>query len=112
MIKKLIVLAVSVCSAFVLTGGTSTELVHRWSFNGNLNDSIGGQTAKRVGNVTTDGRQYSLAGGSYGSSYVDFGSGILPANGDGITKTLADYVTDDVNKDGVYKALKHFEIID
>lgn len=38
--------------------------------------------------------------------------GVAMGNGVEITKTLADYVTDDVNKDGVYKALKHFEIID
>lgn len=60
-------------------------LVHRWSFNGNLTDSVGGITAAVVGNVTTDGKQYTLAGGSYGSSYVNLGSGILPTNGDGMT---------------------------
>ena len=79
-------------------------LVHRWSFNGNLTDSVGGITATTVGNVTTDGRQYSLAGGSYGSSYVDFGSGILPANGDGMTLEIW------ARRDGTRKCSRIFDI--
>ena len=79
-------------------------LVHRWSFNGNLTDSVGGITATAVGNVTTDGRQYSLAGGSYGSSYVDFGSGILPANGDGMTLEIW------ARRDGARKCSRIFDI--
>lgn len=79
-------------------------LVHRWSFNGDLTDSVGGITATAVGNVTTDGRQYSLAGGSYGSSYVDFGSGILPANGDGMTLEIW------ARRDGTRKCSRIFDI--
>ena len=33
------------------------ECLHRWSFNGNLNDSVGGSTATVVGNVTTNDRR-------------------------------------------------------
>ena len=61
------------------------DLIHRWSLNGNLADSVGGQTAGTVGNVTTDGSQYTLAGGSRGSSYIDLGSNILPKDGRGVT---------------------------
>ncbi len=62
-------------------GASSQDgLVHRWSFNGDLTDSVGGQTATAVGSVTTDGGQYRLAGGSNGSSYISLGSNILPVD--------------------------------
>ena len=66
----------------VASAGVSSQdaLVHRWSFNGDLTDSVGGQTATAVGNVTTDGSQYRLAGGSNGSSYISLGSNILPVD--------------------------------
>lgn len=38
--------------------------------------------------------------------------GVAMGNGVKITKTMADYVTTDIKDDGVYNALKHFEIID
>lgn len=38
--------------------------------------------------------------------------GVAMGNGVEITKSSADYITDEVTNDGVEKALKHFEIID
>ena len=63
-----------------------------------------GQQLTAVGNVTTDGLQYTLAGGSYGSSYVDLGSGILPANGDGMTLEIW------ARRDGTRKCSRIFDI--
>ncbi len=36
-------------SAFAVTCETGAVLTHRWSFNGNLEDSVGGATAQKVG---------------------------------------------------------------
>lgn len=41
--------------------------------------------------------------------YVNIG--VAMGNGDEYTKSCADYVTDDCDKEGIYKALKHFNII-
>ena len=60
-------------------GGNSTSgLIHRWSFNGNLTDSVGGQTATLGGSVTTDGASYITQYGNSGSSYISLGSDVLP----------------------------------
>ena len=37
--------------------------------------------------------------------------GIAMGNADKEVKEVADYITDDIDKDGLYKALKHFELI-
>ena len=63
----------------------AADLVHRWSFNGDLTDSVGGQTATKVGNVTAGAEQYTLAGGSNGSSYINLGSNVLPNDGSPVT---------------------------
>lgn len=39
------------------------------------------------------------------------GVGVCMGNGKDKPKAAADYVTDDIDKDGIYKALKHYEII-
>ena len=64
---------------------SASDLVHRWSFNGDLTDSVGGQTATAVGSVTTENGQYKLAGGSRGSSYINLGADVLPKHGQGAT---------------------------
>lgn len=63
-------------------GHFGPKLVHRWSFNGDLSDSVGGQTAKTNGacSYSADGKAISLSGGTYGSSFVDLGPNILPAD--------------------------------
>ena len=73
----------------------AADLVHRWSFNGDLTDSVGGQTATAIGNVTTDGQQYSTTGGSSGTCYIDLGDWILPTND--LPVTVEMWVTRDVN---------------
>lgn len=60
-------------------------LVHRWSFNGDLTDSVGGQTASKVGSVTSTGTQYRLAGGSRGTSYISLGSDVLVSSANSAT---------------------------
>ena len=61
------------------------DLVHRWSFNGDLTDSVGGQTAAKVGSVTAGATQYTLAGGASGSSYINLGANVLPNDGSPVT---------------------------
>ncbi len=58
-------------------------LAHRWSFNGNLTDSVGGQNATVVdvgaNNTTLSASEITLAGGTQVSSdYVDLGDQVLP----------------------------------
>jgi autotransporter-associated beta strand protein len=64
----------------------ASGLVHRWSFNGSLADSVGGQTASAIGSCTyQDANQILLAGGDKGTSYVDLGANVLPADGSPVT---------------------------
>ena len=72
---------------WVQDGGSGTDgLLHRWSFNGDLTDSVGGQTATLGGSVTTDGKAYITEGGDSSSlSYISLGSGILPDGGNEAT---------------------------
>lgn len=42
---------------------------------------------------------------------TEVGTGICMGNGHPLVKKAADFVTDDVTKDGVYKGLKHFGLI-
>ncbi len=54
------------------------ELVHRWSFNGNLNDSQGGSTATKVGsNVTIADGKAKLTGSGNGSGSLKLGTNLL-----------------------------------
>ena len=39
------------------------------------------------------------------------GIGVAMGNAWSSTKKAADYVTDDIDEDGLYNALKHFELI-
>ncbi len=74
----------------VATEGWAAELAHRWSFNGDLSDSIGGRDATIVdlgaNNAILSDTEVTLTGGAKGSSdYID-----LP---DGIVSSLGDFVT-------------------
>lgn len=54
------------------------ELVHRWSFNGNLNDSQGGATATKVGsNVTIADGKAKLTGSGNGAGSLKLGTNLL-----------------------------------
>ena len=78
-------------------GNSTAGLIHRWSFNGNLTDSVGGQTATLGGSVTTDGSSFITQYGSSGSSYISLGSDVLPREAEGatfemwVTRTEANY---------------------
>jgi autotransporter-associated beta strand protein len=65
-------------------------LAHRWSFNGNLSDSVGASNATIVdvggNNATLSATQVTLAGGSRSNSdYVSLGSNLLPNNDNPLT---------------------------
>ena len=64
-------------------------LLHRWSFNGDVRDSVGGTSGTLVGatawNDATNPTAIDLTGGTYGTSCVNLGTGLLPADGSGIT---------------------------
>ena len=82
--KKLICamsLAVAVSATF--TASAAPELVHRWSFNGDYNDSIGGTAATMIGSAVgfNDGNTavvMSGAGNSTGS--LNLGVDMLPTD--------------------------------
>ena len=75
-----------------LSGETATlTLVHRWSFNGDLADSVGGQTASQIGCDFVElgtGQGIKLSGGDHGTTCVDLGSNVLPTDGNGVTIEL------------------------
>ena len=49
---------------------TTNNLVHRWSFNGDLTDSVGNQTATAVNEHFTDFASYTLPGGAKGTPFT------------------------------------------
>ena len=63
----------------------ASNLVHRWSLNGSLADSVGNQTATVAGEAFTDFSSYTLPGGNKGVGYISLGSDILPKDGSGVT---------------------------
>ena len=42
---------------------------------------------------------------------LNAGVGVVMANGSDKTKSVADYITDDVNEDGLYNAFKYLKLI-
>jgi autotransporter-associated beta strand protein len=68
-------------------------LAHRWSFNGNLTDSVGSSNATVVdvgaNNTTLSASGITLTGGARtASDYVSLGSGLLPKDGTPVTIEL------------------------
>ena len=81
-------------TAFVLTSlavvtaqaeqlSVSSVLAHRWSFNGDYGDSVGGSAAEAIGAVdfSADEKSVVLPGGPRKSGSLDLGAGILPTDG-------------------------------
>jgi hypothetical protein len=81
-------------TAFVLTSlavvtaqaellSVSSVLAHRWSFNGDYGDSVGGSVAEAIGDVdfSSDEKSVVLPGGPRKSGSLDLGAGILPTDG-------------------------------
>ncbi len=62
-------------------------LVHRWSFNGNLTDSVtgGSATLKGSSSLNNAGTGVYCRGGNRGTSWVDLGSNVLPADNSPVT---------------------------
>ncbi|UCD50052.1 MAG: LamG domain-containing protein [Phycisphaerales bacterium] len=72
------------------TSGSAADLAHRWSFNGDLVDSVGGQDAVIVDDGSNDAilsdSEITLTGGAKGSSdYIDLADGIVSSLGDTVT---------------------------
>ncbi len=75
--------ATNIVAGTLRMGANSTPpgiLTHRWSFNGNLDDSVGGSTATAVGTASVGVNQVTLPGGPNGTSYVTLGSKLLPTS--------------------------------
>ena len=60
-----------------------SALLHRWSFNGDARDSVGGKPGELQGAASWDDeanpRAVVLSGGKYGTSCVNLGANLLPA---------------------------------
>ncbi|UCE49509.1 MAG: discoidin domain-containing protein [Phycisphaerales bacterium] len=74
----------------VTTGASAADLAHRWSFNGDLVDSVGGQNAVIVNDGANDAilsnTEVTLTGGAKGASdYIDLPDGIVSGLGDSAT---------------------------
>ena len=66
----------------VTAAGFNGGLLHRWSFNGDLVDSVGGQDATvGAGTPTYSARSVTMPGGKNGTSYLSLGNDILPKTG-------------------------------
>ena len=71
------------CAAFALTASETlpaVELTHRWSFNGDYSDSVGGADAVKCGTYVSlyGGRVHMGYGAcSHGTGYVDLGTNML-----------------------------------
>jgi len=71
-------------------GGPAAELAHRWSFNGDLTDSVAGQDAVVVdlgaSNAILSDSEITLTGGGKDTSdYIDLPDNILRGLGDSVT---------------------------
>ena len=80
------------CSAFMAstTFGatektTADVLVHRWSFTGNVKDSVTGREAKSVGKPRLSATALVLPGGKHEAGHLDLGANQLPADGSDVT---------------------------
>ncbi len=65
------------------------HLVHRWSFNGDLKDAVGGSTATVSGasswNDANHPTAITLPGGGPGTGAINLGANMLPADGSPVT---------------------------
>jgi len=84
---------VSIQDGTLRIGTWQGGLIHRWSFNGNLNDSVGTSNATVVdsgsNNTTLSSNAITMTGGSRAvSDYVSLGSGLMPKDGSAATIEL------------------------
>ena len=68
----------------------SSNLAHRWSFNGNLHDAVGGRTAtlSSPSGVVLGDKDITLPGGTSRETYIKLGSDVIPKTEDGVTLEL------------------------
>lgn len=59
--------------------------VHRWGFNGTLEDSIGTAVASTNGTVNLGSETFSIPGGARGAGAVNLGRGLVPTGDAGFT---------------------------
>lgn len=59
--------------------------VHRWGFNGTLEDSIGTADASTNGTVNLGAEAFSIPGGARGAGAVNLGRGLVPTGDAGFT---------------------------
>ncbi len=90
MCRKTVVLMLALLVLGVAAEGWAAELAHRWSFNGDLSDSIGGRDATiadlGANNAVLSDNEVTLTGGAKGSSdYIDLADGIVSSLGDSVT---------------------------
>ena len=78
--------ALAASAAFGATEKTAAEaLAHRWSFTGNVKDSVTGMEAKRIGKANLSATALVLPGGKHEAGHLDLGTNQLPADGSGVT---------------------------
>ena len=92
--KRNMTMRVAACAvAFVAISAFGTELTHRWSFNGDWSDSVGGADAVKCGSyVSLYGGRVHMGYGAclHGTGYVNFGmdyyiAATFEQQGDGAT---------------------------
>ena len=64
---------------------TSDALAHRWSFTGNVKDSVTGVAAKSIGKPSLSATALVLPGGKHEAGHLDLGRNILPSDGANVT---------------------------
>ena len=108
--------ALGACAAAIVTvsaaiSASGAELTHRWSFNGNWSDSVGGADAVKCGSyVSLYGNRVHMGYGgcTHGTGYVDLGTNLLDtttatieiwARNDGVQtwSRIFDYGADDTH---------------
>ncbi|HPC96373.1 MAG TPA: LamG domain-containing protein, partial [Sedimentisphaerales bacterium] len=88
--KKLLYVTLVLLVWGLVAPGRAAELAHRWSFNGDLTDSVGGKDAVIVdlgpNNAILSDTEITLTGGAKASSdYIDLPDGIVSSLGDAVT---------------------------
>ncbi len=81
----------------VIEWEAAPELVHRWSFNGTYEDSVGGATAEPTGAATLGAKTVSTPGTPTAAGHVMLGSYLIPTNQGPVTVELWAQVNSHVN---------------
>lgn len=81
----------------VIEWEAAPELVHRWSFNGTYEDSVGGATAEPTGAATLGATTVSTPGTPTAAGHVMLGSYLIPTNQGPVTVELWAQVNSHVN---------------